>query len=123
MLFIWGLEEGQPRTELPWLSLLSWKSPSKGLGRRPVPSRSGLRLHGSGCGKKPFDLAGYVAAAGPRLCPGADGMRGPRRGRTTPMATFRPPLPGHMDAPSAAGSEERNEPRGGAGEAPRAVEV
>lgn len=89
-LFIWGLEEGQPRTELPWLSLLSWKSPSKGLGRRPVPSGSGPRPHGSGCRKKPFDLAGHTAAAGPRLCPGADGMGGPRRGRTTPLATFRP---------------------------------
>ncbi|VCW98493.1 unnamed protein product, partial [Gulo gulo] len=47
-----------------------------GLDLRPVPSGSGPSPHGSGCGKKPFDLAGHVVAAGPRLCPGADGIGG-----------------------------------------------
>lgn len=50
--FIWGLEEGQPRTELPWFSLLSWKSPSKRLGHRPVITGSGPRPHRPGRGEK-----------------------------------------------------------------------
>lgn len=54
--FIWGLKKGQPRTKLPRFSLLGWKSPSKGLGLRLVPSGSGLRPHGPVTGKHPSTL-------------------------------------------------------------------
>lgn len=116
-LFLWGLEEGQPKTELLRLSLLSWKSPSQGLGCRPVPSGSGPRPYGSGCGEKAHRPCRSHRGCWPWPLPrcGWDGG-GPRRGRATPLATFRPSPRSHGRAfRSRECGEERTTRRSGGG--------
>lgn len=89
--FIWGLGKGQPRTELPGFSLLGWKSPSKGLGRRLVPSGSGLRPHGPAAGKGPSTLT--VTPRPRALAQSRCGWAGRGVGEGHPGQVLPPPSP------------------------------
>lgn len=114
--FIWGLEEGQPRTALPWFSLLSWKSPSKGWVIALSQQDLAPGPTDPDAGKKPFDLVGHVADSGPLPSPGADG----RSAWANDSPGLVLPGPRSHGRASAARSVKRNEGRE-AGEARRAL--
>lgn len=86
---MWGLEEGQPRTELSG----SWKSPSKGLGRCLTSKGSGPSPAARDAGKSPSTL--QVTRRPSALSPAQVRKGGPGRGRSARSASSHAP-PGRL---------------------------